>query len=52
MITAFIDAAKPVANILAYFLKNGMFLVTWNIVAIKTNRNAMTETTPTITAAN
>ena len=46
------DAAKPVANIRAYFLKNGRFLVARNIVAIKTNRNAITETTPTITAVN
>ena len=52
MIIAFMDAANPVAIILAYCLKNGIFLVAWNIVAIRTNRKAMTETTPTITAVS
>ena len=49
---ALIDAASPVANILAYSLKKVMFCVAWNIVVIKTNRNAITDTTPTITAVN
>ena len=49
---ALIDAASPVANIRAYSLKKVMFCVAWNIVVIKTNRNAITDTTPTITAVN
>ena len=48
---ALIDAATPVAKTRAYFWKNsGNVLVAWNMVAMRISRNAITDTTPSITA--
>ena len=52
MIIAFIDAANAVPMTRAYSLKNVMFLVAWNIVAMRSSRNAITEATPATTAVN